>query len=198
MHTNNSTNNKLCCPSPDIWQNLTDKITNHYTKQSAKTNQHSIPNLAHICLRNWNSHSPIRHPPRNNRTKCSNRLNKIPTLSPIIQCLPNEWHKNKPPTIFPPIPTNDNSKTCNPKTTSLLKLAKWQNPKCEKITTDIIPWAKSTSKLGDKIKILHLTCPKDKRKEVAKNHAISVRTHTNEQTLMTIYTDGSVRATLLF
>jgi hypothetical protein len=119
------------------------------------------------------------------------RLNKISTPSPIIQCLPNEWHKYKPPTIFPPIPTNTNSKTCKQKMTSLLKLAKQQNPKCEKITTDIILWAKTTSELGNKIEILHLTCPKDKRKEVAKKYAISVRTHVNEQTILTIYTDGS-------
>jgi hypothetical protein len=85
----------------------------------------------------------------------------------------------------------NNSKAHDPGMTSLLKLAKQQNPKCEKITTDIITWAKTTSELGDKIEILHLTCPKDKRKEVANNHAISVRTHTNEQTLLTIYTDGS-------
>jgi hypothetical protein len=38
---------------------------------------------------------------------------------------------------------------------------------------------------------LHLTCPRDKRKETAKKHTITVRLHINKQTLLTIHTDGS-------
>jgi hypothetical protein len=34
-------------------------------------------------------------------------------------------------------------------------------------------------------------CPKDKREETAKKHTISVRSHANDQTILTIYTDGS-------
>jgi hypothetical protein len=34
-----------------------------------------------------------------------------------------------------------------------------------------------TSELREKGKILHLTCPKDKRKEMAKNHTITVKSH---------------------
>jgi hypothetical protein len=39
--------------------------------------------------------------------------------------------------------------------------------------------------------ILNSTCPNNKREETAKRHAISVRAHANDQTLLTIYTDGS-------
>jgi hypothetical protein len=50
------------------------------------------------------------------------------------------------------------------KTMSLLKLAKGQNPYHEKITTDIPPWTKTASNLSNKIEIIHLTCPREKRK----------------------------------
>jgi ribonuclease HI len=36
-----------------------------------------------------------------------------------------------------------------------------------------------------------MTCPKDKREETAKKHAISVRVMANDQTTLMIYTDGS-------
>jgi hypothetical protein len=38
------------------------------------------------------------------------RLSKLPSLSPIIQRLPNKWHRNRPPIIIPPILTNNQSK----------------------------------------------------------------------------------------
>jgi hypothetical protein len=61
----------------------------------------------------------------------------------------------------------------------------------EKITIDIPPWTKTANDLGNKIKISHLTCPKDKRKETAREHTISVRSQSSDQTILTIYTDGS-------
>jgi hypothetical protein len=42
-----------------------------------------------------------------------------------------------------------------------------------------------------RLSILDSTCPKDKRNEEAKKHAISVRTHASDQMILTIYTDGS-------
>jgi ribonuclease HI len=45
--------------------------------------------------------------------------------------------------------------------------------------------------LGNKIEISHLTCPKDKRKETAREHTISVRSQSTNQAILTIYTDGS-------
>jgi hypothetical protein len=119
------------------------------------------------------------------------RLNKIAKRSPIIQQLPNEWRHNKQPTSNPPIPTTTNSKAHKPKTTSLLKLAKRQNPNCEKITINIPPWTKTANDLRNKIEILHLTCLKDKSKETAREHTISVRSQSSNQTILTIYTDGS-------
>jgi hypothetical protein len=46
-------------------------------------------------------------------------------------------------------------------------------------------------KFKGRLTILDSICPKDKREETAKKHALSVRAHTNDQTLLTIYTDGS-------
>jgi ribonuclease HI len=42
-----------------------------------------------------------------------------------------------------------------------------------------------------RLSILDTTCPKDKREEIAKKHVISVRALANDQTVLTIYTDGS-------
>jgi hypothetical protein len=39
--------------------------------------------------------------------------------------------------------------------------------------------------------ILDTTCPKDKREETAKRHAISVRAVANDQTTLMIHTDSS-------
>jgi hypothetical protein len=119
------------------------------------------------------------------------RLNKLAKRSPVIQRLPNKWRHNQQPTSNPPIPTTANSKACKPKTTSLLKLAKRQGHNCEKITTDIPPWTKTANNLGNKIEISHITCPKDKRKETAREHMLSVRSQSNDQSILTIYTDGS-------
>jgi hypothetical protein len=62
---------------------------------------------------------------------------------------------------------------------------------CEKKTIDIPPWTKTANDLRNKIEILHLTCLKDKRKETAREHTISVRSQSSNQTILTIYTDGS-------
>jgi hypothetical protein len=119
------------------------------------------------------------------------RLNKLPTKSPIIQRLPNTWRNNRPPTITPPTPTNNHTRTRNPKTTTLLKLAQQHDPNCERISTDIPPWTKTAIDLKGKLTIISSTCAKDKRKENAKKHNIEVKTHINDQSLLTIYTDGS-------
>jgi hypothetical protein len=42
-----------------------------------------------------------------------------------------------------------------------------------------------------RLSILDTTCPKDKREEIATKHVISVRALANNQTVLTIYTDGS-------
>jgi hypothetical protein len=74
---------------------------------------------------------------------------------------------------------------------SLLKLAAQHNHKCEKISSNIPPWTNMAEKFKGRLTILATTCPKDKREEIAKKHTLSVRTHTNDQTILTIYTDGS-------
>jgi hypothetical protein len=48
-----------------------------------------------------------------------------------------------------------------------------------------------TEKFKGRLTILNSTWPKDKREESAKKHTLSVRAHTNDQTLLTIYTDSS-------
>jgi hypothetical protein len=80
---------------------------------------------------------------------------------------------------------------CNPKTTTLLKLAQQHDPKCKKILTDIPPWTKMAIDLNGKLTVISSTCAKDKRKENTKKHNIKVKTHINDQSILTIYTDGS-------
>jgi hypothetical protein len=60
-----------------------------------------------------------------------------------------------------------------------------------KISTVIPPWTNTTEKFKSQLTILSTTCPKDKREETTKRHAISVRAVANDQTVLTIYTDGS-------
>jgi hypothetical protein len=63
--------------------------------------------------------------------------------------------------------------------------------KKSKISSTIPPWTNTTEKFKGRLTILDSTCPKDKREETAQKHALSVRAHANDQTLLTIYTDGS-------
>jgi hypothetical protein len=74
---------------------------------------------------------------------------------------------------------------------SLLKLAMQHDHNCEKISTVIPPWTKTMERFKGRLTILDTTYPKDKREETAKKHMISVRAHANDQTILTIYTDGS-------
>jgi hypothetical protein len=79
----------------------------------------------------------------------------------------------------------------SPKTTTLLKLASQHDHNCKKISSTIPPWTNTAEKFKGRLTILDSTCPRDKREETAKKHALSVRAHANNQMLLTIYTDRS-------
>jgi hypothetical protein len=87
----------------------------------------------------------------------------------------------------PPITTRAHS----PKTTSLLRLATQHNHKCKKKSSNIPPRTKTADKFKGRLEIYTSTCPKDERNETVKKHSLSVRAHMNDQTSLTIYTDGS-------
>jgi hypothetical protein len=74
---------------------------------------------------------------------------------------------------------------------SLFKLAAQHDHKCEKISPNIPLWTDMAEKFKGRLTILATTCSKDKREKIAKKHTLSVSAHANDQTLLTIYTDGS-------
>jgi hypothetical protein len=64
-------------------------------------------------------------------------------------------------------------------------------PQMQKNNNQYTTLDQTANDFGNKIEILHLTCLKDKRNKTAKKHTISVRSQSNNQTILTIYTDGS-------
>ncbi len=129
------------------------------------------------------------------------RLNKLPLTNPVVQRLPDAWRNNEPPTLKPPLPTaNIKQKKHKVKTSPLIELTKYTDPKHERIHPYLTPpWRRTADSFNGRVKINpSITDPNkgdetDKEKSKAEDiHKKLLSDISLSETNLIIYSDGSL------
>lgn len=134
------------------------------------------------------------------RERSAIRLNKLSTISPIIQRLPKEWQRvelatpgvKAPP---PPLPAHRKSNRRRkkpPKTTRLRKLATLSDAEAERIVPQLLPpWRTMPDDFNGRLKI-NIPQKGTSKDEGTKKHNEKVSKIVNDEEHLLVYSDGSL------
>jgi ribonuclease HI len=119
------------------------------------------------------------------------RLNKLPTSSPIIQRLGNNWRYGKKPKLSPPLPMKrfNGSKVDNQRTTPLLELEKMSSPSQERIIPFLVPPWRET--FNGRLHFLPHRPTTDENSSPEKDHLNTIKEIGASPANIVVYTDGS-------
>ena len=126
--------------------------------------------------------------------KCAIRFNKLPTSSPIIQRLPNQWRNNQTPLHRPPLPFRPSSNSIQnlKKSTTLQDLSAFTNPNHEHINPFLTPpWYQSPLSFPSRF-ILNPHLPNTAKLDATKSHLKLIENISILNNSLYIYTDGSL------
>ncbi|KZV79120.1 hypothetical protein EXIGLDRAFT_593265, partial [Exidia glandulosa HHB12029] len=138
---------------------------------------------------------PVRHTLNQAVRSAGIRFNKLSTLSPVVERLPDTWRSGNAPSTPPPLPPQKPRSRAAAelrKTTPLLHAATATSPDDERIDPFLAaPWRRTAAEYGDRFTVSNKKRTETKE-DAAKAHKARLPSVTNPATIIA-YTDGSQR-----